>query len=88
MTSLENSCKPILMWQIVDNMIYKTIDEAREQLAIYRNRKVSCYIETIGNGFKIVFGNHVGQEAAVEQIHNLRQTLKGLRATLEMITIE
>ena len=88
MTSSENSCKKKGLWQVVDNKIYKSIEEARVLVQFYYNRGLSCYIETLGSGFKIVFCNCLGSELALEKIRYCRQMLKGTKQTLDIINID
>ena len=88
MTLSENSCKNKEMWQIVDNEMFKTIEDARDQRQRYLNVGIEPYIESIGKGFKLVLMNCLGQQQTLTNISIFRKSIKGMKRKLEIISIE
>ena len=89
MTSSENLCKKAKrQWQIVDNQIFKNIEDARDYKNRYLNKGVNCYVETIGNGFKLVVANCYGLDETNSVISSVRKKVKEMKRNLEIISIE
>lgn len=75
MTLSENLCRKH-NWQIVDNELFNNIEDARYQIEKYKARGINCYLDFIGNHFKIVFSTSVSLASAKIKRKELKTTIK------------